>query len=384
MSQQLTTNQYLPPLPRRAVPRPWEDLASVISRTARLMGYEWPWWILRPECSPYAIPSKRLACLSRLADYEQLEQLLSLNEEELYSLTLHRFAASVGEANFSAEQNFPAGKRPQEIMLPQIAGRDRFFSSLETQVCPRCLDEKAGFDRLYWRTRGLLMCPRHLIYLQHECPACSSPIPGLRPHLSLCPSCRIEDYRTKVESVLAEEGWLYDTQILLLKHLGVAQTEWNLTEHIKSHLRHLPSQQYFSLMHHFEDLFFHGSFQLKIIPGLSHAPDLQSLNTHPRDQRSMFLFHWIMANWPDHFFWLLEHMSSLLPNIRHRIQYWIEDYGLVTKFSFWREEIFFQNPAFFTPDQRYTFPLMQHFFRVYEDYFPSKFPHVRIYPWREG
>lgn len=28
--------QALPPLPRRAVPRPWEDLASVLSRTARV------------------------------------------------------------------------------------------------------------------------------------------------------------------------------------------------------------------------------------------------------------------------------------------------------------------------------------------------------------
>ncbi len=29
----------LPPLPRRAAPHPWEDLVSVLSRTARVMGY---------------------------------------------------------------------------------------------------------------------------------------------------------------------------------------------------------------------------------------------------------------------------------------------------------------------------------------------------------
>lgn len=384
MNQQRTTKQYYPPLPRRPIPLPWEDLASVISRTTRLMGYEWPGWILRPECSAYGIASKRLACLSRLTDYGLLEQLLTLRKEELYSLTLHRFAASVGEGNFTAELNLPIEKRPLEIALPKIARRHLFFSSLETQVCPLCLNEGVGFDRLYWRSLGLLICPRHLIYLLHECPCCSSPIPGLRLHSSLCPFCHTGDYRATVKPVFAEDGWLYDTQILLLKHLGVDQAEWSLTEPIKSHLRHLPSQKYFDLMHSFEDLFFHGSFQIMIAPGLSKAPDLQSLNSYPRKQRSMFLFHWIMANWPDHFFWLLEHMSSLLPNNRQRISRWIEGSRWVTTFSFWQEESFYQNPAFFNPDQRDTFALMQDFFLVYEDYFTSKFPNVRIYPWQKN
>jgi hypothetical protein len=53
-------------LPRRAVPRPWEDLASVLSRTA--------------------------PTLHRHLDFLLLSRLLLLEEEQLYALTLHRFA----------------------------------------------------------------------------------------------------------------------------------------------------------------------------------------------------------------------------------------------------------------------------------------------------
>jgi hypothetical protein len=45
----------LPPLPRRAPPSPWEDLASVLSRTARTMGYTRPQWLLRPEAVEHRI-----------------------------------------------------------------------------------------------------------------------------------------------------------------------------------------------------------------------------------------------------------------------------------------------------------------------------------------
>jgi hypothetical protein len=42
-----------PPLPQRAAPQPWEDIASVISRTARKMGYGDPKWVLQPELIPH-------------------------------------------------------------------------------------------------------------------------------------------------------------------------------------------------------------------------------------------------------------------------------------------------------------------------------------------
>ncbi len=39
------------PLPVRVLPEPWEDLASLLSRTAVQMGYKQVNWLLRPEDS---------------------------------------------------------------------------------------------------------------------------------------------------------------------------------------------------------------------------------------------------------------------------------------------------------------------------------------------
>src|SRR2546429_299913 len=74
------------PVPTR--PRPWEDLASLLSRASAQMGYSNPAWILDPEEIPYTIRTLNLLLLSREADYTFLAQLLALDEEELYELTL--------------------------------------------------------------------------------------------------------------------------------------------------------------------------------------------------------------------------------------------------------------------------------------------------------
>src|SRR5260370_17169423 len=55
--------QELLPLPRRAVPLPWEDLASVITRTPQVMGYPQPDWILHPQKERNHVPSQDLPSL---------------------------------------------------------------------------------------------------------------------------------------------------------------------------------------------------------------------------------------------------------------------------------------------------------------------------------
>ncbi len=81
-----------PPLPQRAAPQPWEDIASVISRTARKMGYGDPKWILQPELIPHRVDPQALPLLRQYEDYQMLELLLALEKEAILSLTLHRFA----------------------------------------------------------------------------------------------------------------------------------------------------------------------------------------------------------------------------------------------------------------------------------------------------
>src|SRR5258706_5785744 len=81
--------QALSPLPLRVIPLPWEDLASLLCRTARRMGYERPHWLLHPEQIAYSIDPAALPLLHRRTDYFFLQRLLLLEEEQLYRLTLH-------------------------------------------------------------------------------------------------------------------------------------------------------------------------------------------------------------------------------------------------------------------------------------------------------
>ncbi|HEX9135286.1 MAG TPA: TniQ family protein [Ktedonobacteraceae bacterium] len=354
-------------LPRRATPRPWEDLASFISRTARHMGYEQPEWVLHPENSAQSIAPQRLAYLSRLADYELLERLLLLDEEVLYSLTLHRFATSLGGRHSTP------GQLPLEIGRLQLLDPGFFWPRLETQICPYCLYEEEAYDRLYWRVRTLLICPRHLIYLQHRCPACFKPIPALRSHPFLCPYCRKGDYRSVCEAIHPRDVWLYDTQVLLLEHLAIDYTEWGTPSHSKSLLKALSPRHYFLMLQQFEHLFVRETFASVVLRDLFQDPTLRSLSQRPGERKSAFLFHWLVAEWPKHFFWLLERIASLFPEE----VYWGKGWSRWP--VPWRELDFFLNPAFSVPDQQQTYSLLTDFFSAYETYFPSRWG--TFWPW---
>src|SRR5258708_18043240 len=82
---------YVFPLPVRVVPEPWEDLASLLSRTAVQMGYKQVKWLLRPEDGAYSRLDPAVCFLREDAVYHYLGQLLQLSEETLYKLTSHRF-----------------------------------------------------------------------------------------------------------------------------------------------------------------------------------------------------------------------------------------------------------------------------------------------------
>src|SRR5258708_39677549 len=87
--------QAMLPLPRRVAPRLSEDLTSMIVRTAHVMGYPQPDWILRPQKVGHAIALGELALLQRPLDYELLMRLLDLDQASLHRLTLHHFATRV-------------------------------------------------------------------------------------------------------------------------------------------------------------------------------------------------------------------------------------------------------------------------------------------------
>jgi len=241
--------QKVLPLPQRAAPRPWEDLASLLSRTANKMGYDHPRWLLHQENIPYAINSATLSVLHRRPDYLFLGRQMLLEEEQLYALTLHRFTSRLYLPQHSPPPSATYSGDRRSIDRPRLWYEDQqrfYLSEIYTRVCPLCLDEgdgSGGYDRLFWRCRLMLVCPRYHVFLVNRCPACMAYIPALRPNLLICPSCGKGDYRSAVLALHAKDAWLLTSHCLLLSHLGVESVEvgTQLEDSSPSLLHHLAS-----------------------------------------------------------------------------------------------------------------------------------------------
>src|SRR6266699_4898899 len=79
------------PLPVRVLSEPWEDLASLLSRTAVQMGYKQVNWLLRPEDDAYSRLDPNVCFLCEDAAYHYLEHFVQLYEDTLFKLTWYRF-----------------------------------------------------------------------------------------------------------------------------------------------------------------------------------------------------------------------------------------------------------------------------------------------------
>jgi hypothetical protein len=313
------------PLPRRVIPLPWEDLPSVISRVARKMGYERPEWILRPEVYSHHIAPNTLHLLRKRVDYLMLKRLLLLEEEQLFSLTLHRFTRRFEDLPSPLLQTNPDFLTSSErMLLPRYV---QFFGSgSETQVCPLCLGNPDGYDRLYWRCSYVLLCARHRIYLVDHCPACRTPIPGLRAHPIRCPSCRVGDYRAGIVPLLDEDDWLEASQSLLLDQLGVeiAEIGGRVQTETPSPLQQISSGDYFWILSQFTQLFETPAFGY-ILPFLSRTLPFKTVlaripSAVPRRSYMLIqcvLLHYLLAAWPAHVLVLLEQLQRALQDVFH-------------------------------------------------------------------
>ncbi len=307
--------QGLSPLPRRTVPRPWEDLTTLIARTAHMMGYPQPGWILRPQKAEHAIAPGELALLQRPLDYELLMRLLHLDQTALHRLTLHHFATRVQGTSAVRPVGAAGAQRAFRLSeLPRLWNVQQLFSypGQTIQVCPRCLDEPDGYQRLYWRATPVLLCPRHSVWLLDSCPACQKPIPGLRPQLSTCPACG-GDYRQRVLPLAPEASWLRSTHRVLLTHLGIDAIELGepLPEDEPSLLRDFPSQDYFWIVSQFLELLCFKPYRERLLPLLLRALPIEEL-TPPTTQSALLLLHYLLAYWPVHFWIMLERLQQAL------------------------------------------------------------------------
>ena len=301
-----------PPLPARAVPRPWEDLASLVSRMAAEMSYKNPGWILHPEEIPSAIQPYNLCLLRRIADYQFLERLLCLDEETIYGLTLHRFASRL-----QVPEAIPpdATREVQRPLLTRYLFQTFFHPYSATKVCSACLADDPQYARLYWSALPAVACLRHRILLTDRCPVCRRPIPLLRPSVAICPRCKTGDYRNAPAVPMPEDPLFHMGQALILHHLGVecmAPDTEDAEKRLAPHLQLLP-WQFFQLL---------DALRCTFGPLFPDAPFLQAsaetraqLRQRPRPQSQLSLLewsvviatsHWLFASWPDNFFAFLD------------------------------------------------------------------------------
>lgn len=209
-------NAFMHVLPVRVKPAVWEDLPSFVRRCSAHMGYERPEWILSPEKSEWHVAANRLPRLRYQRDYDVLGCLLNVEEEELYRLTVHRFAPLLSQRESRAVQEID---RPLVIATPYVSVH------LSVSVCPSCLDEPESYDRLYWRLPLALICPRHGQVLRRMCPHCQHPIKSLRAHAYRCDFCHQGDYRKDVARALGPSSALLDASRWMLQLVGVESEE---------------------------------------------------------------------------------------------------------------------------------------------------------------
>lgn len=302
----------LAPLPARTPSSSWEDLASLVSRTAVCMGYKNPQWILHPEENPSAIHPFNLCMLRERRDYQFLEQLLLLDEEALYSLSLHRFAVCLQTTEHLVPENSSKIQRP---LLSRSIFQTFFRPYSATAVCSVCLTEEPAYSRLYWGILPVVACLRHNIFLTYQCPTCLCSIPLLRPSLNHCPRCKQGDYRAAPTVSLSQNIHFQEGQAHILRQLGIEEVKRNAdvgSKDVSPLLKLLP-YHYFQLLDAFRcifgPLFPHACF-------LQVEPEARMfLRRHPRPHSTLSLFewsviiatfHWLFQTWPNNFFTFLD------------------------------------------------------------------------------
>ncbi len=300
------------PIPARTLPQPWEDLASFVSRIAGCMGYKNPQWILRPEESTSTIQSFNLCMLREKTDYHFLEHLLQLDEEALYSLTIHRFASRVQAPELARSTVAEVIQRP---LLTRYLFQSFFHPYSATKFCPYCLAEEPVYGRLFWNALPVVACLRHKLFLLDRCPSCHHSVPILRPSFTQCPYCRNGDYREAPVVSLPNDALFHLGQALILERLGIEVASFCkaiANDHVSPLLDLLP-WQYFRLLNAFRCVL--GPL-FPEAPLLRVAPELRSLlHAHPRPhgglsplEWAVFIstFHGIFLSWPDNFFSFLD------------------------------------------------------------------------------
>lgn len=307
------------PLPVRVKPEPWEDLASLLSRTAVQMGYKHVDWLLWPEDCAYIRLGRDVCFLFQDETFQYLERLLQLSKEALYKLTLHRF---LHQMQTPGEKQTTLSGYHECPLFPRLghAFRKLFLAKSATRVCPKCLAEEPAYGLLYWNFGPVVSCLKHHIFLVDCCPLCQAKIPRLRSILTRCPRCNRGDYRLAPTVKLSEDPLFLSSQAMILAHLGVEEEYRGgvPTVYEDSPIHGLKSWQFFQLLKSFWNVlgpFFPNHPVLQTVASLSIPSGSRTgskLQLSLGEWASFVLtFRTLFASWPDNFISLLESLQSV-------------------------------------------------------------------------
>ncbi len=272
-----------------------------------------------------------------------LSRLLLLEEKQLYSLTLHRFASQFTQSGQSALP-VPAESdewRSSGQLLLEEHNRSFFLPSRYTQVCPLCLDE-------------------------------------------ICPSCGKGDYRSAAFAPqVEEESWLRASHCLLLGHLGVEPAEAGTVIGGSTPLWLLDPWDFFWLLREFTSIFDFDAARGKILSFFTQTLSLQELvarvsmgSDAPRSASSKVSLHYLLAGWPAHFLVFLDRVQRIIQEEYHYpaesalILNWA---SAMVKGNYWCSRAYDAD----------TVPRMRRFFGTYTEFF-DRLPAAEVVEQREN
>ncbi len=170
-----------------------------------------------------------------------LAYLLQIPREHIAHLTGSSLITALGLPSYNLSRFWV------QLTDPDLRSWLHPFMTVTTRVCPYCIREQPGYDRLYWSMHGVQSCPRHNVRLLEKCPACLKPIPVARPLSNWCPFCQRELYVSTTES-LPKDNVLTAGTSLFLTMLQIPSSEASDTFKFLSPLLTVTPDRYFGLL----------------------------------------------------------------------------------------------------------------------------------------
>jgi len=354
---------YVPPrLLTHTLPYPWESLTSALSRAAKNMNHPCPERLLdRPPFTPCTLESFSSGepRLPSEADDPTLAHLLQIPRKNLQYLSCSHLVASLGLPPYDLSR--------QWIELPEPELRSWLFPSMmnsTTKVCPYCVREPGGYDRLYWNLRGVLCCPLHKVRLLERCPSCLHHIPAVRSRAGQCPFCQREIYMSPTEQLLEDGVLIAGTSLLLtMLHIPPAEASSAYKHFAPSPLLTVKPGVYFTLLIGFtEEIGSYYAYSQQQLLRLCRMLDESTPSSEQPDldpyapDAEVLLFHTLFSHWPVRFFAFLDivyrtvHLPLRPPGYMHFRWRWL----LTTKWTFITPRWLFD--AFEKHEQQYMEP----------------------------